>query len=185
EAYGHLKLIDMATNKAVHAPFLELGEELWSPDGKRFTLLIDPGRIKRGLKPREMFGPVLEEGKSYCLIVDRGWTDAAGNGLSSDFRKTFRAGAPDESIPNPKTWTVVAPRAGTRDAVEARLPEPLDRALLERLVTVLDSEGRDIAGAVSITRAEKVWRFTPSEPWRGGKESLGGWSETREGAGES
>ena len=78
EAYRHLTLMDISTKKPVHAPFLELEEELWSPDGKRFTLLVDPGRIKRGLKPREMFGPVLEAGKSYELIVDREWTDVAG-----------------------------------------------------------------------------------------------------------
>ena len=47
------------------APFLELDEELWSPDGTRFTLVFDPGRIKRGLKPREEAGPILEAGKSY------------------------------------------------------------------------------------------------------------------------
>ena len=44
----------------------------------RFTLLFDPGRIKRGLKPAQRrVGPVLEEGKSYTLVIDRGWTDAA------------------------------------------------------------------------------------------------------------
>jgi hypothetical protein len=153
----------------VHAPFLELEEELWSPDGKRFTLFIDPGRIKRGLKPREMFGPVLESGKSYCLVVDRGWTDAAGNGLQSDFRRTFRTGPPDESMPDPKKWSVLPPRAGTRDALEARFPEPLDRALLARLVGVLDAAGHEVAGAASVTEAETVWRFVPGAPWRDGK----------------
>src|SRR5262245_52114025 len=72
EAYLHLRLLD-AAGKAIEAPFLELGEELWDPEGVRFTLLIDPGRIKRGLKPREDVGPVLEEGKSYTLVIDKGW----------------------------------------------------------------------------------------------------------------
>ena len=111
EAYRHLKLIDQGTSKAVHAPFLELEEELWSPDGKRFTLLIDPGRIKRGLKPREMFGPVLESGKTYRLVVDREWIDADGNPLVADFRRTFRAGPPDESLPDPKKWALNRPEA--------------------------------------------------------------------------
>ncbi len=166
EAYRRLKLIDTATGKPVHAPFLELEEELWSPDGKRFTLFIDPGRIKRGLKPREMFGPVLEAGKSYCLVIDRAWTDAAGNALQSDFRQTFRAGPPDESMPDPRKWSVSAPRADSRDALEARFPEALDRALLERLVRVLDGEGREVAGSISIAEAETVWRFVPRDSWR-------------------
>ena len=42
--------------------FLELGEELWDPAGRRLTLFFDPGRIKRGLKPRRP-GPVLEAGR--------------------------------------------------------------------------------------------------------------------------
>ena len=41
----------MPSGQAVADPFLELDEELWSTDGRRFTLLFDPGRIKRGLKP--------------------------------------------------------------------------------------------------------------------------------------
>ena len=185
EAYRHLKLIDTATNKPVHAPFLELEEELWSPDGQRFTLFIDPGRIKRGLKPREMFGPVLEAGKSYCLVVGRGWTDAAGNGIQTDFRRTFRAGPPDESMPDPRKWEVLPPRAGTRDQLEARFPEPLDRALLERLLNVLDPEGREVAGAVVIAEAEKVWRFVPRDSWREGTYRLAVGSELEDVAGNS
>src|SRR5262245_1541446 len=80
EAYHHIRLLT-ASGKEVCSPWLELGEELWSPDGKRFTLFIDPGRIKHGLKPREDLGPVLEEGKTYTLVIDRAWTDANGNPL--------------------------------------------------------------------------------------------------------
>ena len=49
-------------------PFLELEQELWSGDGRRFTLLFDPGRIKRGLKPREEQGPSSSRGFSPRLI---------------------------------------------------------------------------------------------------------------------
>jgi hypothetical protein len=185
EAYQHLKLIDTATNKPVHAPFLELEEELWSPDGMRFTLFIDPGRIKRGLKPREMFGPVLEAGKSYCLVLDRGWKDATGTSLQSDFRRTFRTGPPDESMPDPKKWTILSPPAGTRDALEARFPEPLDHALLERLLGVLDPAGREVAGAGSITEGETIWRFAPREPWREGSYRLVVGSDLEDVAGNS
>ena len=127
EAYRHLKLIDLSTSKPVHAPFLELEEELWSPDGKRFTLLIDPGRIKRGLKPREMFGPVLESGKTYRLVVDREWIDAEGNPLEADFRRTLRAGPSDESMPDPKKWRSThptrAPAARSKSAFPSRSTE--------------------------------------------------------------
>src|SRR4029077_16843257 len=58
EAYEHVHLLD-AKGRRDDLPFLELAEELWDASGKRLTLLIDPGRIKRGLKPREDLGPVL------------------------------------------------------------------------------------------------------------------------------
>src|SRR5207237_1104835 len=61
EAYGHVHVLD-ASGKALDHPFLELDEELWDPQGKRLTLLFHPGRIKKGLKPREELGPILEAG---------------------------------------------------------------------------------------------------------------------------
>jgi hypothetical protein len=168
EAYRHLKLIDTANGKPVHAPFLELEEELWSPDGTRFTLFIDPGRIKRGLKPRELFGPVLESGKSYTLVIETDWPDAQGNVLKSGFHRSFRAGEPDESMPDPKKWVLQLPPPGTRSPLQTRFPEPLDRALLERLVSVQDSAGGTVHGGVSIVESETIWSFTPESPWQPG-----------------
>jgi hypothetical protein len=52
EAYEHIKLLD-AKGKPLEEVFLELGEELWDPEMKRFTLLFHPGRVKKGLVPRE------------------------------------------------------------------------------------------------------------------------------------
>src|SRR5262249_29664893 len=95
EAYQHIRLLD-AAGKPVELPFLELGEELWDPDGKRFTLFFDPGRIKRGLKPREEAGPALEEGKSYTLVVNREWRDATSNTIKKPFRKPFPLIATDD-----------------------------------------------------------------------------------------
>jgi hypothetical protein len=169
EAYRHIKLIDSASNKPVDSPFLELGEELWSSDGNRFTLLFDPGRIKRGLKPREEVGPVLEVGKSYSLVIGRDWPDALGSPLASEFRKFFRAGPPDDVSPDPKTWNLQAPREFTRDPLLARFPEPMDRALLERLISVHDAAGRVVAGRISLAEKETLWRFTPQGPWRPGE----------------
>src|SRR5260370_1311916 len=52
EAYQHVHLLDSMGNE-VSLPFLRLDAELWDQKQTRFTLLFDPGRIKRGLKPRE------------------------------------------------------------------------------------------------------------------------------------
>ncbi len=171
EAYARIHLVD-ATDHVVSDPFLELAEELWSNDGTRFTLLIDPGRIKRGLKPREEVGPVLEAGKAYALVIDREWLDANGNPLRTGFRKSFRAAAPDEASPDPKTWTINSPEPGSRDPLEVRFSEALDRALLDRMIAVTSDAGIVSRGTVSTSEGEKVWRFTPDAPWRGGRYQL-------------
>ncbi len=47
QAYRHIKLLK-ADGKAVDGAYLEIGEELWDASSTRFTLLLEPGRIKRG-----------------------------------------------------------------------------------------------------------------------------------------
>jgi hypothetical protein len=171
EAYDHVRLLD-AAGKPLDLPFLELGEELWDPRGVRLTLLFDPGRIKSGLKPREEMGPVLEAGKTYTLVIDRAWHDAAGNPLAADFRKVFRAGPADTTPPDPKTWTLAPPAAGTRAPLRVTFPEPLDRALLGRVVAVADAAGKAVPGRAEVGDDETSWSFTPAADWRPGRYKL-------------
>jgi len=184
EAYRRIRLLD-ARGMPVDSPFLELDQELWSSDGKRFTLLFDPGRIKRGLKPREEAGPILEAGKSYSLVIDRDWPDAMGSPLKAEFRRSFQAGLPDVGSPDPKTWKVSSPRVQTQDPLEIRFPEPLDRALLDRLIAVQASKGEDVPGSVSVAGGETTWRFTPQNPWRAGNYLLVIGTELEDVAGNS
>jgi hypothetical protein len=171
EAYDHVHLLD-ADGKPVVRPFLELGEELWDPEGKRLTLFIDPGRIKRGLKPREDLGPVLEKGKRYTLVLDADWPDAEGDPLKAAYRKTFTAGPMLETQPDPKAWRVEAPPAGGREPLAVTFPGPLDHALLQWMLTVEDADGRAVPGEVEVTDDETRWRFTPKESWAAGEYRL-------------
>src|SRR5262249_9442775 len=165
EAYRRIHLLNEA-GKAVELPFLELDEELWDPEGKRFTLFFDPGRIKRGLKPRGELGPALEEGKHFTLIIDRDWADADGNPLKEAFRKSFRVVAPDDQCPDPKNWKIDSPSAGDRKPLLVTFPEPLDHALLERMLWVTDENGQRISGNGLVLAEETQWQFTPEQPWR-------------------
>jgi hypothetical protein len=169
--YRHIHLLD-AVGKPVPDPFLELDEELWSGDGCRFTLLFDPGRIKRGLKPREEAGPVLEQGHTYTLVIDRAWTDAKGQPLGGEYRRQFRVGPADQTSPSPRDGTIRAPGAGTRDSLEIRFPESLDSALARRLITVEDSPGLIVKGQVNLDSAESRWLLTPDAPWKAGQYRL-------------
>ncbi len=171
DSYRHLHLLD-EKGKAVDLPFLELDEELWDPEGKRFTLLFDPGRIKRGLKPREEVGPALVEGKHYTLVIDRKWEDAHGNPLQDAYRKSFRVVAPDDTPPDPKHWRIEPPAADTRAPLTVTFRKPLDHALLQRLLWVTATAGKRVDGTIRVTGEETCWQFTPREPWRLGRYSL-------------
>ena len=167
EAYRRVHLLN-ADGKEAAGAFLEIGEELWDPAGRRFTLFIDPGRIKRGLKPREDMGPVLEQGKSYTLLIDRAWSDAEGRPLKEAFRKKFEATAADETPPDPKTWRLQPPEAGGRNPLTVVFPKPMDHALLERMLWVTDSGGRVVPGDATTADAETRWQFTPRAAWPAG-----------------
>ena len=169
--YRHIKLLDEQGHE-VEFPFLELDEELWDGAQQRVTIFCDPGRIKRGLKPREEFGPVLQEGKRYTLVIDAGFKDANGNDLKEAVRKSFSVLPPDDTQPDPKSWKVQVPKAASREALIVTSPKPLDQALLERLVWLVDSKGRKLPGTVSVTRAETEWRFVPVAAWEQGRYEL-------------
>ncbi|HUG92252.1 MAG TPA: Ig-like domain-containing protein [Planctomycetaceae bacterium] len=168
EAYERIRLLD-DKGQQVEQPFLELGEELWDPFGRRFTLFFDPGRIKRGLKPRELFGPALEEGGAYTLVVERDWPDAEGNPLRQPFTKRFKVIAPDDTQPDPSRWKFAAPAAGSRDPLTVTFDEPLDHGMLQRVLVVSDPAGRPVAGRIEVDREETRWRFRPDGDWPSGR----------------
>jgi len=167
EAYRHIHLVEQAAGE-VEYPFLELGEELWDDTGRRFTLFIDPGRIKRGLKPREDVGPSLEAGKSYRLVINRPWRDAAGNPLAEPFEKSFRVGPPDVAQPESGAWQLTIPAAGTTEPLAVAFGEPLDHAMLGRVIAVTTADAVPVQGAIAIEDQESVWRFQPAAAWPAG-----------------
>jgi hypothetical protein len=166
--YDHIHLLNEA-GQAIELPFLEIDEELWDPAMTRLTLFIDPGRIKRGVRPLEEIGPALETGNAYTLLIDDAWTDANGNALRESFRKKFRVGPVDREPPDPAQWKIEAPRINTMDPVIILFPDPMDRALAERLIRITTAaEGKAIEGNVSLSEEERRWSFQPAQRWRRG-----------------
>lgn len=164
EAYHRIELLD-DQNQAIELPFLELGEELWDPTGQRLTLLIDPGRIKRGLVPNLEAGAVLEEGRQYTLAVDKNWPDASGKPLAAPFRHQFKAGPPVRKGLDPGLWTLRPPAQHSREALTIAFPEPLDHALAERLIHVEEDKGSAVAGEAAVSADARLWSFVPTRPW--------------------
>ena len=172
-AFDHIKLFADG-DSLVEEPFFTAGGvvELWDPDHTRLTILFDPGRIKRDLKPHEEMGLPLRTGKRYRLVIDSTWRDAAGRPLMRSLTKQFRVVAQDRALIRTASWRIAPPRAGTTDSLVVTFPEPLDRALLARLVTVHDSAGAKIDGVATISERETRWSFAPSQPWGRGAYAL-------------
>jgi hypothetical protein len=171
DSYRHLQILDDKGREVPNA-FLRLGEELWSPDGRRFTLLFDPGRIKRGLVPNLENGSPLRAGRKYTLLIDAGWRDAHGGHLAAELRKDFHTTELDETQPDPERWTIRSPRAGTRAPLRIEFDEPLDHALAIRMIAVRNASGRDVEGRARLADHETHWEFTPADAWRSGRHSL-------------
>ena len=112
EAYRRIQLLD-EEGRPVELPFLELDQELWDVEGKRLTILFDPGRVKRDLMPHREVGPT--------------------------------------------------------EPLTVQFPEPLDQALLFRLLDVVEPTGGFVEGVIAVDRQETRRRFTPATPWKPGR----------------
>ena len=172
EIYRFVQIRDAESKIPVELPFLELEQEFWSRDSTRLTLLLDPGRIKRGLKPREEVGPIFVPGQTYELVVNGRWPDHAGRPLGADLIKRFRAGPYDETQPNTKNWKVVTPNAGTKNPLIVRFTESLDHSMLQRVIRIQAPNGEFITGVISVGDSETKWQFTPANEWTTGKYNL-------------
>lgn len=165
--YEHIHLLNEG-GKPVELPFLEIDEELWNPEMTRLTLFIDPGRIKRGVKPLEEIGPSMEAGKTYMLVIDKDWKDGLGIPLKSNFRKTFQVGPTDREPPDPLRWKVLPPKSSTRDPLVIVFNEPMDHALAQRMIDVSSVPGTRMKGKATLEDQERRWTFAPAEAWRTG-----------------
>ena len=157
-AYKCLRLLD-ADGKHIEAAFLELHEELWDADGKRFTLLFDPGRVKKGLRPREESGAVLQAGQNYTLVIDKSWRDATGREMAHSQRKSFTVTAADTVQPDPAKWKVTPP-ADANGFLRVRFREPLDYAQLQHMISV-NVNNTEVDGHIRVLENETVWQFQP------------------------
>lgn len=186
ESWQHIHLLD-EKGQPLKYEFVEIQQELWDNSHTRLTVLFDPGRIKRGVRQNETLGPPIVEGKQYTLVIDRNWQDARGVPLAEEFRKSFRGGPADRTPPDPKTWHLIAPAAGSSSDLVVDFPKPMDFALLQRMLQISTGEGivnrvtnaganevpgEKLPGTVMVDKLETEWRFTPKQPWKKGEYQL-------------
>ncbi len=171
QVYQRIRLYDDSGDQ-VSAPFVELDRELWDPDRKRLTLMFHPGRIKRGLVPHREQGLALAKGSRYRLVIPGDMRDVYGSALAAPFTKTFVAVEADRRSPEPDTWAIRVPNAGSRAPLVVVFDEPLDHGQLWRGLRVLDAVGVALAGQIDVADEETLWRFTPDQAWVPGRYAL-------------
>lgn len=165
EASAHIRLED-DKGKLLPDELLP-GQELWDPAFRRLTMTFDPGRIKRGLTSNRTIGPPITEGRRYRLVIDRNWPDARGVPMVEGFNRTFMGGPPDRTPPDPAKWRITAPGRGTTAPLIVDFPDPMNYALLLRMIQV--ARGKAIvSGRIELGEHETQWRFIPDHPWQTG-----------------
>jgi len=166
----HVVLLD-ARGREVPDALLPLDTELWNADRTRFTLLFDPGRVKREILPNRRMGRPLHAGDRITLVVKKDWLDARGVRLASEFRREYRVGAADERALDTAAWRVAAPVAGARDPLTVTFPEALDHGLLQRALAVTRA-GAPVPGDLRIEDGATRWLFVPRDDWQAGDYTL-------------
>ena len=135
---------------------------------RRLTLFFHPGRIKRGVAPNLELGPALRRGETFRLVIDEALKDAMGYPLAAGFEKEIKVGPADRESPNQADWEVSAPTSADAPLI-LRFPEPLDYALLQRMITVERVGGGRVAGDVDVSKNETHWEFVSDTPWAPGE----------------
>ncbi|MGV3658570.1 MAG: Ig-like domain-containing protein [Prosthecobacter sp.] len=153
----------------VHGAFRET--ELWSPDGRRLTLWLHPGRQKAGVNLNRDEGPVLIEGEKHVLKISGAWRSSAGTALGDDVSFAIAAGPADHEQPDPRRWEIKTPQAGTQEPLVITLNEGMDPAMLRTALSITRDEKR-VAGGSKVTEDARKWSFVPLQPWQPGAHTL-------------
>jgi hypothetical protein len=142
--------------------------ELWDASMRHLTILLDPGRLKRGVGPNRALGPPLKQGLKYRLALGSGMLDALGRPVRAGFNKLFHVTEPVREPIAVEQWRILSPAPKSREPLEVTFPRPLDWALLWHTLSVI-SEDEPIEGRITIDQDERRWRFTPKSSWSPGR----------------
>jgi hypothetical protein len=164
------KYIEVFTDKGkkVEWPFLQQDDEPWNADQTRLTLFIDPGRVKKGVKPRIDLGPVFTQGTKYTLVISGKWPTLDGGTLGADVRKPLTAAEPFSEALDTTDWKLAPPK-DENAAVSLAFDRTLDHILILRDISIVDAVGREVAGTAETVNHDRGWNFRPKAAWRSGR----------------
>ncbi|MEM9372189.1 MAG: hypothetical protein AAGA55_00970 [Planctomycetota bacterium] len=170
-AHHAIKLVDQ-DGGVVSGAFLETEAGLWSSDRRRLSILLNPGRVKRGLDARDSMGSAIVAGNSYAFVVEAGAMALDGSRLAETYSRAFTVTEPDRQPPDPGRWIVSEPRRGTRDPLTVVLDGSVDHASLAYRVRVIEETRGVVPGRLELGEHEKRWVLIPDDPWAVGTYSL-------------
>jgi hypothetical protein len=150
-------------DEVVRDAFLVLSQELWSVDGRRLTVLMEPGRIKRGLGASPDHDPALVVGRAYTLVL---------TALGQTVRHTFRVSDPVLEAVEETRWHLVSPTVGTLDPAVVHFDRVMDATLCEDEIGVLGPSGEVVLTRVSLGPDGMAAQLFPNRPWSAGDHSL-------------
>lgn len=161
-------VVDAASQTDIPGALLPMHDELWDRERRRLTILLDPGRIKQGLRPNLQDGYPLREGTDVILRVDEAFVDSSGSALVDHCERRYRVGPEIRTHVDPRRWTVTTPPTGTATPLLVDFDRPLDHALLQHSIRVLHRAGREVAGRAGIGSEERSWALFPDQAWTPG-----------------
>jgi hypothetical protein len=158
-ASGHIHLRD-SSGADVPGALFSMTPEFWDRERRQLTILLEPGRIKRGLRPHLLAGAPLLEGSTVTLMVGPELRDSSGTELTEGARRTYHVAPAVRQRVDPARWDIRWPNS-EHDQLVVHFDRPLDRALVRRCLSLADERGHLVAGRSTLDREGSVWTFAP------------------------
>ncbi len=149
-----VRLLD-ADGRLVDGAFMDFGQDLWSPDGRRLTILFDPGKVKQDVEGSGDSAAPLQAGRDFTVEVG-----------AKHFK--YRITPALRTPINPQTWRLVPPVAGSHAALAVAFDREMDGALLLDQLEVVDARGQRQSGRPTPSADGQSWSWRPDRPWRPG-----------------
>jgi hypothetical protein len=147
-----LRLLDDA-GQTIDGVFMDFGQDLWSPDGRRLTVLFDPGRVKRGVEGDGDSAAPLQVGHGFTVEV-------SGRRFHYEVTPAVRTAIA------PQSWRLDLPKAGSRETLTVTFDREMDDALLRDQLEIVDAQGQPQPGQVKVSANGMVWSWRPAHSWR-------------------
>ncbi len=167
--YEHVHLIDNKGQKG-DSVFYQYPHEFWNNTRTKVSLLVDPGRVKRGLIAHNRLGRAFEEGVTYHLKIDSLLLNFEDQPLQKSVTKTFVAITEDIQAPNVNDWQLSQPRIETVEPLIINLKDKIDHVSAQTLLRI--TQNNQLVEGHFEMKGDTSLAFIPKSDWSRGKYQL-------------